>query len=135
LVDAEGKRGGEKSHCMRRRKAVESDRQRKGGHICHCVCLFGEIRGHFCLLLLSGFTGRSRRWTQKGLNEKDIDVLARVVLPEKAVMSHSICDDLERAEQSGSRELQLRVGDDTRRIRDISLVAGGCRAHHVSVTP
>jgi len=82
----------------------------------------------FLLALLSRFAGRSRRWTRKGLNEKDTDVLARVVLPEKAVMSHSICDDLERAEQSGSRrELQLRVGDDTR-IRDISLVAGGCDA-------
>src|SRR5260221_8453988 len=99
------------------------------------LCLFSEIPNRFCLLLLSGFAGRSRRWTWKGLNEKDTDVLARVVLPEKAVMSRSICDDLERAEQSGSRELQLRVGDDTR-ISDNSLVAGGCGAvNHVSITP
>jgi hypothetical protein len=42
----------------------------------------------------------------------------RGYFPEKAMVSHSLC--AERTEQSGSRELQLGVGGDTRRIiRDI----------------
>ena len=83
----------------------------------------------FLLAFAVGVCGSQVTW--KSLNDNDADVLAIAVLPGKAVLSHSICVDLEYAEQSGSRELQSRVGGDPR-IRDI-ISWRLWRVHHTSV--
>ena len=79
------------------------------------------------LLALAVGACRSQvKW--KGMKEKDTDAQC---FPDKAVMSHSMCT--ERAEQSGSSELQFRVGSDTR-IRDIGSWRLW-RVHHAPVIP
>ena len=46
--------------CRGKRVAVrkvivcDGEKQLRATHICHCVCLFGEIRGRFCLLCCRG---------------------------------------------------------------------------------
>lgn len=77
--------------CMRRRKAVESDRQRKGGIYVIAFTCSGKYATVFTFFRCPGLqSGRSRRWTWKGPNEKDTDVLARVVLTEKIVNGRDV---------------------------------------------